>query len=79
MKRWSLDARSEGQSSHPLVSEPFAHEWEEGEEDRTSDGANLPVPSNSESGRSTGAEEGMEPDDLLCLDARSGRSISPHP
>ena len=29
MKRWSLDARSEGQSIHPLVSEQFAHEWEE--------------------------------------------------
>jgi len=28
IKLWSLDARSEGQSSHPLVSEPFAHEWE---------------------------------------------------
>jgi hypothetical protein len=31
IKLWSLDARSEGQSSHPLVSEPFAHEWERGE------------------------------------------------
>ena len=41
IKLWSLDARSEGQSSHPLVSEPFAHEWEGGEEDRTSDGTNL--------------------------------------
>jgi hypothetical protein len=66
IKLWSLDARSEGQSSHPLVSEQFAYEWEEGEEDRTSDGANLPVPSTSESGRSINAEEGMEPDDLLC-------------
>jgi len=43
MKRWSLDARSEGQFSHPLVSEPFAHEWEGGEEGRTSDGANVPA------------------------------------
>ena len=24
----SFDARSEGQSSHPLVSEQVAHEWE---------------------------------------------------
>ena len=31
IKLWSLDARSEGQSGHPLVSEPFAHEWEGGE------------------------------------------------
>jgi hypothetical protein len=38
IKLWSLNARSEGQSSHPLGSEPFAHEWEGGEEDRTSDG-----------------------------------------
>ena len=42
IKLWSLDARSEGQSSHPLVSEPFAHEWEGGEEARTSDGATSP-------------------------------------
>jgi len=41
MKRWSLDARSEGQSSHPLGSEQFAHEWEGDEQDRTSHGANL--------------------------------------
>ena len=34
-------ARSEGQSSHPLVSEPFAHEWEGGEEERTSHDVNL--------------------------------------
>jgi hypothetical protein len=33
MKRWSLNARSEGQSSHPLVSEPFAHEREGDEEE----------------------------------------------
>jgi len=31
MKRWSLDARSEGQSSHPLVLEHFTHGWERGE------------------------------------------------
>ena len=33
IKLWSLDARSEGQSSHPLVPEQFAHEWEGGEEE----------------------------------------------
>ena len=32
IKLWSLDARSEGQSGHPLVPEQFAHEWEGGEE-----------------------------------------------
>jgi hypothetical protein len=37
MRRWSLDARSEGQSSHPLVSEPFAHEWREADKIRTSE------------------------------------------
>ena len=30
IKLWSLDARSEGQSSHPLVSGHFAHEREGG-------------------------------------------------
>ena len=30
---WSLYARSEGQSSHPLGSQPFAHEWERDELD----------------------------------------------
>ena len=66
MERWSLDARSEGQSSHPLVLEPFAHGWERGEEERTSDGANLTVSPTEESGRSTRIADGMEPDDLLC-------------